>query len=104
MFTRPPCRPRARFYRSFAPNVRFAAFLLVAQLVVLLLIGWLYLGDFATVLNFLGKDGTMTARTWVSEWTDMVTKERPMLGFGYQAYWQPGNWGARRNLVPLSNG
>ena len=82
------------FIVRFAPNVRFVAFLLVAQLVVLLLIGWLYLGDFATVLNFLGKDVRMTGRTWIWEWADMAIKERPMLGFGYQAYWQPGNWGA----------
>jgi exopolysaccharide production protein ExoQ len=28
------------------------------------------------------------------EWADMAIEKRPMLGVGYQAYWQPGNWGA----------
>jgi len=78
----------------FAPAVRYASLLLMAFLVVLLLIVWLYVGDFTALLNSLGKDVTLTGRTWMWDWADMAIKERPMLGVGYQAYWQPGNWGA----------
>ena len=82
------------FVACFAPALRFASLLLMAFLVVLFLIVWLYVGDFTTLLNSLGKDVTLTGRTWMWDWADMAIKERPMLGVGYQAYWQPGNWGA----------
>jgi len=82
------------FVARFALAFRFASLLLMAFLVVLFLIVWLYVGDFTAVLNSLGKDVTLTGRTWMWEWADMAIEKRPMLGVGYQAYWQPGNWGA----------
>src|SRR6516225_11784068 len=82
------------FVARFALAFRFASLLLMAFLVVLFLIVWLYIGDFTAVLNSLGKDVTLTGRTWMWEWADMAIEKRPVLGVGYQAYWQPGNWGA----------
>jgi exopolysaccharide production protein ExoQ len=82
------------FIVRFAPHIRFATLLLMAPLVGLFLIVWLYLGDTTQVLNSLGKDVTLTGRTWLWEWAKMAIEERPILGFGYEAFWQPGNWGA----------
>jgi exopolysaccharide production protein ExoQ len=82
------------FVARFVPAFRFAALLLMAFLVVLFLIVWLYVGDFTTLLNSLGKDVTLTGRTWMWKWADMAIEQHSMLGVGYQAYWQPGNWGA----------
>jgi exopolysaccharide production protein ExoQ len=82
------------FIVRFAPHIRFAALLLMAPLMALFLIVWLYLGDTAQVLNSLGKDVTLTGRTWLWEWAKMAIAERPIVGFGYEAFWQPGNWGA----------
>jgi exopolysaccharide production protein ExoQ len=82
------------FIVRFAPHIRFAALLLIAPLVGVFLIVWLSLGDTAQVLNSFGKDVTLTGRTWLWEWAKMAIAERPIAGFGYEAFWQPGNWGA----------
>ena len=82
------------FIARFAPHVRAAIVVLIAPLIGVLLIVWSYLGDTSEVLNSLGKDATLSGRTWLWEWANLAIVERPILGFGYQAFWQPGNWGA----------
>ena len=78
----------------FAPVVRFAVFLMLAFIVLLLVIIWLYIGDFSAVLDSLGKNVTLTGRTWLWEWADREITAHPALGAGYQAFWQEGNWRA----------
>jgi exopolysaccharide production protein ExoQ len=78
----------------FAPAVRFAVLLMVAFIVLLLVIIWLYIGDLSAVLDSLGKDVTLTGRTWLWEWADREITAHPALGAGYQAFWQEGSWRA----------
>jgi exopolysaccharide production protein ExoQ len=60
----------------------------------LLALGWMYIGDFSKLLNAVGKDATLTGRTylWSAAWASI--SQNPILGLGYQSYWQIGNWGA----------
>jgi exopolysaccharide production protein ExoQ len=46
------------------------------------------------ILDWLGKDATLTGRTWLWEWADREIAAHPALGTGYQAFWQEGNWRA----------
>jgi exopolysaccharide production protein ExoQ len=76
------------------PIARFAIAAIFAALVVLLALAWLYAGDFSELLNAVGKDTTLTGRTYL--WGAALTsiQNHPILGVGYQAYWQIGSWGA----------
>jgi exopolysaccharide production protein ExoQ len=67
---------------------------MLALIVFLLVIIWLNIGDLSAILDSLGKDVTLTGRTWLWEWADREIAARPALGAGYQAFWQEGNWRA----------
>jgi exopolysaccharide production protein ExoQ len=77
-----------------APIARFSLMILFLSLGGLLAIVWAYAGDFSSLLNMAGKDTTLTGRTYL--WGAAVASivSHPVLGVGYQAYWQIGSWGA----------
>ncbi len=50
--------------------------------------------NYANILESLGKDVTLTGRTLLWRYAFAAISNRPILGGGYQAYWQPGNWSA----------
>lgn len=60
-----------------------AAFVLLAPLLFLLEPG--------TILHAMGKDPTFTGRVYLWTEVDKLIAERPMLGWGYRAMWQPGD-------------
>jgi exopolysaccharide production protein ExoQ len=76
------------------PIARFGALVLFLCLIGLLGILWLGAGSFSDLLGAVGKDTTLTGRT--SLWSAAVASiaAHPVLGVGYQAYWQIGSWGA----------
>ena len=47
------------------------------------------IGDFRQ--NVLQKNATLTGRTYLWEAAARLTAERPLLGYGYGAFWRPGN-------------
>ena len=42
-------------------------------------------------LDASGKDVTLTGRTLLWRWADRIIADNPILGFGYEAFWIPGN-------------
>ncbi|MFB2875810.1 O-antigen ligase family protein [Floridanema aerugineum] len=69
----------------------------VPFLIVIVLIGasaatWL-VSNWEPFLYGLGKDPTLTGRTDIWEFVIDKIKERPWLGFGYEAFWLPGGEG-----------
>jgi exopolysaccharide production protein ExoQ len=43
------------------------------------------------ILDFLGKDATLTGRTDLWRFVDIDIAQRPLLGWGFDAFWSPGN-------------
>jgi exopolysaccharide production protein ExoQ len=75
------------------------------RLIVLLLllfvltVGALFQSDIeAAIGNFretvLKKDATLTGRTYLWDYANNLSRERPWLGLGYYAFWRHGNLGA----------
>jgi exopolysaccharide production protein ExoQ len=52
--------------------------------------------DYGGVLNYLGKDTTLTGRTLLWQHAADAIADRPLLGGGYEAFWQVGNWSAEQ--------
>jgi exopolysaccharide production protein ExoQ len=50
--------------------------------------------NYASALELLGKDVTLTGRTLLWQYAYSAISNSPTLGGGYEAYWQPGNWSA----------
>lgn len=53
------------------------------------------------LLDALGKDSTLTGRVPLWEFVDQAIAARPMLGYGYQAFWTDGNglaWNIRGEI------
>lgn len=65
-------------------------------LVMFIALGTLNLDAIQDILAYFGKDVTLTGRTFL--WGHALTSlaENPVLGVGYQAYWQVGNWAAEQ--------
>jgi exopolysaccharide production protein ExoQ len=58
------------------------------------IIGSFYANDFPELVTYFGKDTTLTGRTYFWHIALAAIEADPILGAGYQAYWQAGNWGA----------
>ncbi len=43
------------------------------------------------ILDFLGKDATLTGRTDLWYFVDICISQRPILGWGFSAFWEPTN-------------
>lgn len=78
------------------PIARFALTVLFLALAGILAIVWLDVGDFSQLLNAAGKDTTLTGRTYLWSAAMASIASHPVLGVGYQAYWQVGSWGAEQ--------
>jgi exopolysaccharide production protein ExoQ len=77
------------------PAIRFVVFVLLLLFgMTTLICASLYFGDVAGLLDSLGKDSTLTGRTVLWEAAERIIAAHPVLGLGYQAFWQQGNWGA----------
>ncbi len=65
--------------------------------VVLAALGWwIWTQESAFLLGLIGKDPTLTGRTEIWEAVLKASSERPLLGYGYNAFWGrdsvPANW------------
>jgi exopolysaccharide production protein ExoQ len=79
----------------FHPGVRIAVLILVILTgATMFLFGMLYIDDYGQLLGFFGKDTTLTGRAHLWEHALLSIAKQPILGVGYQAFWQVGNWGA----------
>jgi exopolysaccharide production protein ExoQ len=77
------------------PLVRAAILVFVAFTIgSLLALGSFFSDYFVDLLSVMGKDVTLTGRTYLWQRAIASISEQPLLGVGYQAFWQPGNWGA----------
>ena len=50
-----------------------------------------FVDDFGAVLDALGKDSTLTGRSYLWQRAREFIREAPLLGVGYQAFWRIGN-------------
>jgi exopolysaccharide production protein ExoQ len=52
--------------------------------------------DYADILNYFGKDLTLTGRTLLWDYAAKAIADKPLLGGGYEAFWQPGHSAAEQ--------
>ena len=52
--------------------------------------------QYVDILNYFGKDVSLTGRTLLWEHAIAAIAERPIFGGGYEAFWQVGNWSAEQ--------
>lgn len=64
------------------------------SLIMFMIVSTLNFEGLQNALSYLGKDVTLTGRTFLWEHALSSIADNPALGVGYQAYWQPGNPGA----------
>jgi exopolysaccharide production protein ExoQ len=85
-----------KFASRLEPKLRvlFLAFLCFVVL-QLLIISWVFADGIDQVLNFLGKDSTLTGRTMLWKTAYESIAENPIIGLGYQAFWRIENWKAQ---------
>jgi exopolysaccharide production protein ExoQ len=77
------------------PEFRVALICLLALLLVtFIVLASFNLDEFSNVLSYFGKDMTLTGRIFLWEHALKSIGENPILGVGYQAYWQIGSPGA----------
>jgi len=50
-----------------------------------------FVDDFGVILDLLGKDSTLTGRLYLWQTARYLIEQSPILGVGYQAFWQVGN-------------
>jgi len=80
-----------RFVVKLSPKPRLGllafilAFMLLAVTVATVSV------DYADVLEYLGKDVTLTGRTLLWRYADASIADHLVLGVGYEAFWQPTN-------------
>jgi exopolysaccharide production protein ExoQ len=83
------------FGSRLLPQFRVALIGLVTLLLIMFtVLASFNLDEFSEVLNLFGKDLTLTGRIFLWEHALMSFSENPILGVGYQAYWQLGSPGA----------
>jgi exopolysaccharide production protein ExoQ len=75
-------------------RVGLFAFLSFAVLQLLIIL-WVFADEIDQVLNYLGKDLTLTGRTMLWDTAYRSITENPIIGVGYQAFWQKENWKAQ---------
>lgn len=77
-------------------KLRIAILALIFPATVWILILATFDVNFADLLNYFGKDVSLTGRTLLWEHAAAAIAERPLLGGGYEAFWQPGNSSAEQ--------
>lgn len=87
------CSGAAYFLVKF--SLRWRAIIVVAVLTIGVLSTPLAIplmeSGYSLFLDTTGKDVTLTGRTLLWQWADKLIAERPILGFGYEAFWVPSN-------------
>lgn len=80
-----------RLYLKGGASRAISIWLFIVCLVALLV----FSANEDVILEFLGKDPTLTGRTLI--WSHVMDdiSEKPLLGWGYAAFWMPGNPAAR---------
>ncbi|NET58565.1 MAG: O-antigen ligase family protein [Symploca sp. SIO2E6] len=78
------------FYKALRWSSSFAVPFLISVVLVGASAGSWLMTNWVSFLGSLGRDATLTGRTEV--WDAVIEKilERPWLGHGYKAFWQPG--------------
>lgn len=66
----------------------FISIVIILLLLIALIVFW---DDLEFVLGILSKDTTLTGRTGLWSLVFEFIKQRPLLGWGYRAMWQPGD-------------
>ncbi len=74
------------------PRIALLAFTLFSVLGVVVVVTFEL--DYATALDYFGKNTTLTGRTLIWQYATNAIAAKPILGGGYEAFWQGGNWGA----------
>jgi exopolysaccharide production protein ExoQ len=78
------------------PGIRSLAFAIIFFFgIVVLFLGTQYLSS-SDVLGLVGKDATLTGRTFIWQHALDSISEHPILGLGYGAFWQVGSWSAEQ--------
>lgn len=70
-------------WRGILPMVMTAAVMVLAFSV--------FVGEPTAMLTAMGKDSTLTGRVYLWHEVEKLIGERPLLGWGYRAMWQPGD-------------
>lgn len=86
--------------KSLAKMSQKSAFVSIILLsAVVICVAYLVFENSGATLMFLGKDPTMTGRTVI--WTLLLPSilKRPLLGYGYMAFWQGGLRGESSNVA-----
>jgi len=76
--------------RSIMARAIVLAVVLIATAAALLAVN-AFVDDFGSALDLLGKDSTLTGRAYLWQRAFEFIEQAPMLGVGYQAFWQVGN-------------
>jgi exopolysaccharide production protein ExoQ len=83
------------FAARLAPLVRALVLtFLVFFGISLVVAGTFFLDEVPDLLGYMGKDVTLTGRTYLWQRAFESIAAHPILGVGYQAFWQIGNWAA----------
>ncbi|BAZ08392.1 O-antigen polymerase [Calothrix sp. NIES-4071] len=79
------------FYRQFRWQGKLSVIFLHIGTLILGCLTLFLLTYWVDLLTSLGRDATLTGRTYI--WGTALTRlmERPFLGFGYSAFWAPGS-------------
>ena len=87
------CSIAARSLARFNPRGR--ALILVSTVVVSVLLTAMLLPVmqdlYSALLDASGRNATLTGRTLLWAWADRIIADRPLLGFGYEAFWVKGS-------------
>ncbi len=83
---------RIAFRLAPRPRVALLGFIILSILGVVVVATFEL--DFATALDYFGKNTTLTGRTLIWQYAVHAIAAKPILGGGYEAFWQGGNWGA----------
>jgi len=70
-------------------NKKIKKVMLILGLAFCLVISGLMLVNYESILHFVGKDTTFTGRTGIWTAVDQKIAERPLLGYGFGAFWIP---------------
>ena len=87
------CSGAAYFLVKFSPRWRATILLSVFAVSVVLtaMIIPVMENAFSLFLDASGRDATLTGRTMLWSWADRLIADKPILGFGYRAFWVVGN-------------
>lgn len=77
------------FYRNFKLKGRVTVLFLSLLLLVLLPISAFLLFNWQGLVIGIGKDPTLTGRTYIWDFAIEQIQTRPLLGFGYSVFWSP---------------